>query len=108
MVKFYLRGLYMKKFTLAAFLLLFSTTFSIGEEFSIERQGAGDFINYKTYEHAEQLVGQSSNIIQGRVSYEFTVVYRRQLWSCIIGYTETGVPKCERATKLKPMFALNP
>ena len=98
----------MKKFILATFLILVSTTFSIGEEYSIERKGARDFINYKTYEHAEQLVGQSSKIIQGRLSYEFTVIYRRQLWSCIIGYTEASVPKCERATKLKPMFALNP
>ena len=98
----------MKKITIAVFLIFISTTFSFSEEFSIERKGAGDFINYKTYEHAEQLVGQSSKIIQGTMSYEFTVIYRRQIWSCIIGYTETGVPKCERATKLKPMFKLNP
>ena len=97
----------MKKFIVAAFFILISAPLLFGEEFSVKRESTNDFINYKTYEHAEQLVGQSSKVIQGRLSYEFTVIYRRQLWSCIIGYIAAGVPKCERATKLKPMFDLN-
>ena len=98
----------MKNILIAFVFLSMSTLSSQGEEFSRERSGAGDFIYYKTYEHAEQLVGQSSKIIQGEQSYEFTVIYRRQIWSCIIGYIQAGVPKCERATKSKPMFDLSP
>jgi len=98
----------MKNILIAFIFISIGTLSSQGEEFSRERSNAGDFINYKTYEHAEQLVGQSSKIIQGKQSYEFTVIYRRQIWSCIVGYIETGVLKCERATKLKPMFDLIP
>ena len=64
----------MKKFIVAAFFILISTTLLFGEEFSVERESTNDFINYKTYEHAEQLVGQSSKVIQGRLSYEFTII----------------------------------